>query len=266
MGMRERRTDVEITPLPGGVTRINEYDFVNCFLVEGSERACLIDAGAGVADVAAIVKTLTDKPVTVLITHAHADHVGGAVWFKEAYIHPADEKTGYFYMTWHQRLYFLHSHEYKRKSHSVSYGAAFQRNYRTKLKPITEGDAIDLGGRKIEVFFTPGHTKGGLSFRDTRTGALFTGDNVNPMVTLQFPFADTVRVWLQAAEKTLALAGDAPIYGGHGDGVINRADLETTVGWAKELVAAGNRKPNKTAVKRGNEKYPCIVYKTGQVE
>ena len=234
--------------------------------MEGEDRACLIDAGAGVADMAAVANRLTDKPITVLITHAHADHVGGAVWFREAYIHPLDTRSGYDCMRAHQRAYFLYSHQYKRRSHGVPYSASLQRNYRTKLLPLNEGDVIDLGGRTIETFFTPGHTHGSVSFRDSLTGALFTGDNVNPMVTLHFPRADSVKTWLESAKKTLGLIrGDAPIHVGHGAKPLDAKALETLIGWGEEILAAGNRKPNKTETKRGELKFPCIVYKSGKV-
>lgn len=261
----QRRTDIEIEKLSEGLWRLTEFDFANCFLVEGSEKACLIDAGAGVADLAAVVKTLTQKPLTVLITHAHADHVGGAVWFPEVYIHPADLRMGKVYTRAYQRLYFLHSHEYKRRTHNIPYSAALQKNYDPRLLPLNEGETFDLGGRAIETYFTPGHTVGGLTFRDTLTGTLFPGDNVNPMVTLQFPFATSMEIWLRSAKRTLSLAGESEIRGGHGADPVSRQTLETVIGWAEDLVAAGNVFPGKTVTKRGAQKYPCIVYKTNQI-
>ena len=42
-----------------------------------------------------------------------------------------------------------------------------------ELRPLKEGDVIDLGGRKIVVYETPGHTPGGLSFLDVRERIIF---------------------------------------------------------------------------------------------
>ncbi len=262
----KRRTDIDIEELGSGIRRLSEYGLVNCYLVEGAGRACLIDTGAGLADMAAVVKSLTDKPLTVLITHAHEDHLGGGVWFPEVYVHPADFRTAKKYFNPFVKMGFLRMQNSKRKSRSVSYLAAFQRDYRPKLLPVNEGDTFDLGGRTIETYLTPGHSPGSLTFRDSLTGGLFVGDHVNLMTTLQFPCADTVETWLKSAEKTLALAGDAPMYVGHGEKPLTRQELEMLIGWGKELVAAGNKKPNKTAVKRGEAKLPRIVYKTGQVK
>lgn len=43
---------------------------VNSFLVVGSDRAVLIDTGKGVGDIRALVEGLTDRPVTVVNSHA----------------------------------------------------------------------------------------------------------------------------------------------------------------------------------------------------
>ena len=261
----KRRTDIEITPLGDGVWRLNEYDLVNCFLIEGGEKACLIDTGAGLADMAAVVKTLTDKPLTVLITHAHEDHLGGGVWFPEVYVHPADFRTAKLYFNPFVKMGFLRTQNGRRRKHAVPYRAAFQRDFRPRLLPVNDGDAFDLGGRAIETHFTPGHSVGSVTYRDTLTGSVFVGDSVNLLTTLQYPCAATLKVWLESAEKTLRLAGDAPIRVGHGKKSLTKEELETLIGWGKELVNAGNTKPGRVRVKRGEEKLPRIVYRTNRV-
>ena len=76
-------------PLRPGVWLIAEPGHVNSYLVEGDERAALIDAGTGIAPLAPVVRRLTDRPVTVVLTHNHFDHVGGAHEFDRVAIHPA---------------------------------------------------------------------------------------------------------------------------------------------------------------------------------
>ena len=252
------RTDVEVADLGSGIVRINEYDFANCYLVLGEERAALIDVGVGIADLEAVVRGITDLPLTVLITHAHADHIGGAHWFGEVFLHPADEKRGRSYARPPARMYFLYCHKYKRKQHGVRYRDCFQRRRRPVIRPLQEGETIDLGGRTLEVVWTPGHSLGSLTFRDSATGALFTGDNVNLMVTLQFPGASDLRTWLAGAMRTLEMAGDAPIYGGHG-GPIPREKLEEAIALAKDAL----KKPPQKGVHetRGAEKYPVIIWR-----
>ena len=60
------------------------------YIVEGEERALLIDAGTNIKDLDKIVAGITSKPVTLIATHVHPDHTGAPVnYFKELYINCA---------------------------------------------------------------------------------------------------------------------------------------------------------------------------------
>ena len=76
--------------LPNGVTEITDLSGVHCFLVEGRDKALLIDTMTGLRGLPAFVATLTDLPVEVALTHGHMDHAGGVFEFGRCYIHPAD--------------------------------------------------------------------------------------------------------------------------------------------------------------------------------
>ena len=60
------------------------------YIVEGSERALLIDAGTYIPELDKIVAKITSKPVTMMATHAHGDHVGGVGPFPEVYMNAGD--------------------------------------------------------------------------------------------------------------------------------------------------------------------------------
>lgn len=67
------------------VTAFAEFDHeeaVLSFLVEGEREALLVDSGTGEADLRKAVSTITGKPVTVVNTHSHWDHVGGNELFR----------------------------------------------------------------------------------------------------------------------------------------------------------------------------------------
>lgn len=59
------------------VWRIDDHGNDNIYLVEGEDKALLIDNGLGVADLKKHVKTITQKPLIVVNTHGHPDQVGG---------------------------------------------------------------------------------------------------------------------------------------------------------------------------------------------
>jgi hydroxyacylglutathione hydrolase len=73
-----------------GVWAIDEHGEVTAYLVVGSERAVLLDTGLGLGNIRDEVHQVTEKPVTVVNTHGHVDHVGGNHLFPEVYIHRDD--------------------------------------------------------------------------------------------------------------------------------------------------------------------------------
>jgi len=78
------------TKAADGLWIISDHGADNIYLVEGSDKALLIDTGLGVARLSAFIKTLTTKPLMVVNTHGHPDHAGGDFEFKSVYAHPAD--------------------------------------------------------------------------------------------------------------------------------------------------------------------------------
>ena len=69
---------------------INEGGLDAVYVVAGSQRAVLVDTGSGTGDLTALVRSLTDKPFDVILTHGHPDHAGGARQFEKVYLHPDD--------------------------------------------------------------------------------------------------------------------------------------------------------------------------------
>lgn len=131
------------------------------YLLEGDERAVLIDAGTEIPDLDKIVAKLTDKPVTLLLTHVHPDHVGGAEYFSELWVNPSD----------------------------IPSMKEMMPDYNGKVNRLKDGQRFDLGGRILETFFTPGHTWGSTTFLEVGTERGFSGDsfgNGNLLLTTDF--------------------------------------------------------------------------------
>ena len=59
----------------------------------GEEKACLIDTMMGYNDLYKAVRSITDKPLIVINTHGHPDHIYGNVYFDKAYMNPADREV-----------------------------------------------------------------------------------------------------------------------------------------------------------------------------
>ena len=86
--------------LGNGIWRINEFSLVNAFVVEGSERSVIIDTGCGLGDIRKVAESVTRKPLSVLLTHMHPDHIGGIYHFHDraVYAHGGDRGERIFGM------------------------------------------------------------------------------------------------------------------------------------------------------------------------
>ena len=186
------------------------------YLVEGDDRALLIDAGTEMPHLAQAVAKLTDKPVTLALTHGHGDHVGGVVSFPEAWIHPLDTSM-------------------------IGEGA---RHYGIKVNLLSDGQIIDLGGRQIEVLLTPGHTSGSVTFFDKERHYGFSGDAFGSTNLLLFggTFRDLINTTSRTAEYMQA-NGIEKLYPGHYHGD-NPETLQRVLDENKmsEEVLSGKRK------------------------
>ena len=171
-----------------GMTRIWDVARTAMYLLEGSERALLVDTGAGVGDLKFLVESLTDKPVTVIVTHGHVDHAMGAGVFEDIRISPLD-----------RGVYENHSHIMVRKGY-VS-GAAIQGadpaliaavtdgDYTEvapfdRFAPLNPGDVFDLGGVSAEILAAPGHTPGTVAVLFPELRMLLLGDACNAFTYL----------------------------------------------------------------------------------
>ena len=237
------------------IWEINEYDCASMFLVAGCARALLIDTGIGLGDLPGFLKTLTDLPVDVLLTHNHRDHVGNAPAFERVYISGIDAGMGPMLRpltTAESRLQYAH---HTRKAHpGTRYPwtdadmAVFERE--PLVIPIEDGYVFDLGGRKLRCVLTPGHTPGSISAIDSESGYLFCGDAINGTIGLGVRPIDgmrhaTMEEALASLKRLSSMAFDhARIYNGHADfrgfGNPLPADILPKTIYSMEQIIAGN--------------------------
>lgn len=170
------------------VTRIRDVSGVCMYLVEGMREAVLIDTGVGLGNLAFYVRELTDKPLTVLITHGHVDHAMGTGCFERVYISPADRD-----------IYRIHSDIAVRKDYLAgsavsggdpeALGQAADTDWMNPLPwesflPLQVGDIFDLGGKTLEICPGAGHTPGCITILLEEEKILFLGDAANSFTFL----------------------------------------------------------------------------------
>jgi glyoxylase-like metal-dependent hydrolase (beta-lactamase superfamily II) len=182
-----KNDDLKISKLEDHVWVIETTDKTTMYLIEGTDKALLIDTGTKCEELEEVVRKITKKPLYVVITHAHGDHAGNIGFFSEIYMQAADT--------------VLLDHTYKGVIHFVK-----------------DGDVFDLGSKKIEVSQMPAHTPGSIVLLDKKGGICYSGDAFGSgQVWLQLrPFAP-MSTYVGSCKKMEKLMdeGITKIYCGH---------------------------------------------------
>ncbi len=152
--------------------RFNSF-YTNLFLLLGSDIALLIDTGAGLFPLRPIINRLIgNKDLKVINTHCHWDHVGGNHEFDEIYIHEIEKLT----ISRPINISNLKGSPKKVVNRYEKYN--FSIPPALSIKPLKDGDNMDLGEINIEVIHTPGHSPGSICLLTNRN-ELFTGDTAH---------------------------------------------------------------------------------------
>jgi hydroxyacylglutathione hydrolase len=158
-----------------GLTHISDHGEDSIFLVEGEEHAILIDTGFGIGDLAACVRAITDKPLSVFNTHGHPDHCMGNYLFEQVRMHSDDlgmcntpvRPDGVAFI----RDRFLDG--------AFPEGFPLERWIAREPHPIPlDRRGYDFGEMDLEVIHTPGHTRGQVAYMLLPHRYLFIGDTI----------------------------------------------------------------------------------------
>ncbi len=184
-----------------GVWHIQDSMGVCMTLLCGDQRALLIDTGYGLEDVAAYARTLTDKPLSVMLTHGHHDHALGARWFDRVYLAKADFPVYETYTNGHWRRHVLTGARDKGLDPDEE---AFLSAKMPAPEALDESEA-GLGGLTARIMLCPGHTPGSAVVYVPERKLLITGDDWNPCTWLFFPEALCVQDYRRNMRRLLAL-------------------------------------------------------------
>jgi glyoxylase-like metal-dependent hydrolase (beta-lactamase superfamily II) len=157
----------------------HHYEETVVNLIIGEQKAALIDTGCGIGDLRTLVEAVMEKPVIVINTHTHLDHLGSNRQFDEIamFDHPLTRRIAEA-GTPHEVLQTeilddrLVSHPWPDGFDPSSFA----------LPPIkvsrwlADGDRIEVGGRELEVIYTPGEAADHICLLDRADRLLFCGD------------------------------------------------------------------------------------------
>lgn len=190
-----------------GVRHITDAMGVSFTLIEGRESAVLFDTGYGLEDVRAFVATLTDKPVKVLLSHGHHDHILGARWFDIVYLCRDDtdefrQRTGREQRTRVAGQAAEQGVPVPEDFLTAEFRDPEEIRFTDQAGPF-EYTTEHLGGPDVEVIHVPGHTPGSIVLCVPSLSLLLTGDDWNPCTWMWFPSSDAADSWRDSMEKLL---------------------------------------------------------------
>lgn len=183
---------------------------VNTYIVEGDEGGCIvIDCGCyGQAEERRLEEFLTAralKPVLLLNTHCHLDHIFGNGFMLERFglrtwFHEGDSHN-HAAATQHARMFGLDMEE-----------PPMPEGY------LSDGEVVTAAGVSLEVIAVPGHSPGGIAFYSEKDGVIFTGDALfaGSIGRSDLPGGDHEQLMTNIRSRLFSLPPDTVVYPGHG--------------------------------------------------
>jgi glyoxylase-like metal-dependent hydrolase (beta-lactamase superfamily II) len=198
----------KVTPQVFAIYEPHQSEETISYLIVGTKQALLFDTGMGIADLRSVVRRLTSRPIVVLNSHTHDDHVGDNWQFDFVYGMDTD---------------FTRSNAKGSREDAQAEIASGEicgelpknfnpKSYATKPWRISrfvhDGFKINLGGRTLEIVATPGHTPDAICLLDRTNGLLFTGDTYYPAPIWLFRPETDLDAYVASVQRIAALAPD----------------------------------------------------------
>ena len=179
----------------------------NCSIVgdEASHEAIVIDPGDDIEDVLAALGKHHLKVKQIVITHAHIDHVGGAMKLRAATGAPI----------------LLNQNDYallKMLDVQASWLGMDDPGKVEIDRSVGQADKLSAGSLSAEVISTPGHTEGSICLYFPLEKKLIAGDTLfaGSIGRTDLPGGSFQKIMRSLHEKILALPDDTVVVPGHG--------------------------------------------------
>jgi len=183
----------------------------NCYIVtsprSGSNDCWIIDAGFDPGAMIETVKAENLNPVRLILTHGHADHIGGIPEMREAFgsdvpimIHEVEAK-------------FL-------TDPSLNLSQMFMMPFAVDPADafLEDGQKLTLGEARWKVIYTPGHSPGGVTLYHAESDNAIVGDTLfaGSIGRYDFPTSNGELLFRAIRERLFALPDETVVYPGHG--------------------------------------------------
>jgi glyoxylase-like metal-dependent hydrolase (beta-lactamase superfamily II) len=145
------------------------------------------------------------KPVKIVNTHCHIDHILGTAFLHDQFKLP----------------FLIHPQEKPLLTASIAQGELFGLEVQTPPDPteyLNEGDTVTFGNSMFEVIHIPGHSPGGIVLLNKDQRCMFTGDVLfqGSIGRTDLPGGDYDSLVNSIRQKLLILDPEIRVYPGHG--------------------------------------------------
>lgn len=178
--------------------------YVNTYLVYDNETkdAFIVDPGGVSPALTSFIEMNKFKVNFIILTHGHADHIGGAEEYRDKFKAPIyahrDEQE------------MLASPEYNSSRALFGKSISFMAD-----KWLSDGDKIPFAGKELKIMHTPGHSPGGICILVDKW--LFSGDTLfaGSVGRTDFPLCSHIALFDSIRDKLFVLDEDVEVYPGH---------------------------------------------------
>jgi glyoxylase-like metal-dependent hydrolase (beta-lactamase superfamily II) len=248
----------KVAPATFAIYEPHQAEEVISFLIVGTKQALLFDTGMGIGNIKAMVARLTSRPIVVLNSHTHDDHVGGNWQFPFVY----GMDTAFTRANAKGSRADAQAEIAKDQLCGALLKGFDPAKYSTKPWKISlfvhNGFKVNLGGRTLEIISTPGHTPDSISLIDRGNGLLFTGDTFYPgEIWLYRPETD-FPAYLASVKKLAALAPEIKLVLGAHNVPVAQPSVLAQLDAAIHAVLDGKVAPKSVA---GNQ----AIYQVGEI-
>jgi hydroxyacylglutathione hydrolase len=179
----------------------------NCSVIgdETTHEAMVIDPGDDIADILALIKKHNLQVKRIVITHAHIDHVGGAMKLRTA--------TGAPILLNHNDYTLLKMLDLQAAWIGMESPGKVEIDH-----SLGESDKVEAGALLANVMHTPGHTEGSICLYFPAQKKLIAGDTLfaGSIGRTDLPGGSFDKIISSLQEKLLALPDETIVVPGHG--------------------------------------------------